>query len=187
MLPDTSSMTMRRIGCGVLSNCGDRLRLALVAHLEVVAAERGDEAAVAIGHGAKTRTASLAAAKHRLLRAGAAPRTSTRPRRAPHGTDSWLGYFLLSYGNRCTPVRFPGRRPFRSNTESIGYDAPRRTSRDPHPHSRAGCAGRIGRDGPARRKTDCNRACLIGFADTYLKALARRTRRTPSRWRPTRR
>ena len=39
-------MTIRRIGCGVLSKMRDRLRLAFVADLEVGLRERGDEAAV---------------------------------------------------------------------------------------------------------------------------------------------
>ena len=37
MLPETSSMTMSRMGCGRVVEQRDRLRLALVAHFEVVA------------------------------------------------------------------------------------------------------------------------------------------------------
>ena len=48
MLPETSSMTTSRIGCGRLSNCVIGCGLSLVADLELVLRESGDEAAVAV-------------------------------------------------------------------------------------------------------------------------------------------
>jgi hypothetical protein len=45
MLPDTSSMRIRRIGCRAVVELRERLRLALVAHFEVVTREVRDQPA----------------------------------------------------------------------------------------------------------------------------------------------
>ncbi len=70
MLPETSSMTISRIGLGRVVELGDRLRLALVAHLEVVLCQGGDEPAVSIRHGDEDTDGVAPAAKDRLLPPG---------------------------------------------------------------------------------------------------------------------
>ena len=55
---------------GPVIELGDRLRLAVVAQLELVLGEIGDELAVAIGDGGEHANGVAAGAKGRLLRAG---------------------------------------------------------------------------------------------------------------------
>ena len=55
---------------GRVVELGDRLRLALVAHLEVVLRQRRDEPAVSIGHGDEDTDGVAAAAEDRLLEPG---------------------------------------------------------------------------------------------------------------------
>ena len=67
MLPDTSSITMRRIGLWRLVELNDRLGRALVANLEVLLLERRDQPAVAIGHRGEDTDGITGAAKDWLL------------------------------------------------------------------------------------------------------------------------
>ena len=78
MLPETSSMTMSRMGCGRVVEQRDRLRLPFVAHLEVVLRERRDEPAVSIRDGDEDAHGVARAAEDRLL----------PPGRAKHAKDT---------------------------------------------------------------------------------------------------
>ena len=70
MLPDTSSITMRRMGWGVLSNSVMGCGFPSSRTSKSVCCEGRDEPAVAIGHGDKHANRVAATAKHRLLRRG---------------------------------------------------------------------------------------------------------------------
>ena len=83
-------------GLGRVVEQRDRLRLAFVAHLEVVPRERRDEPAVSIGHGDEDADGVARAAKDRLLRrAGAEHPENTRGKRSVreeprHAHDSFI-------------------------------------------------------------------------------------------------
>ena len=67
MLPETSSMTMSRMGCGVLSKSVIGCGLPSSRTSKSSAVERRDEPAVSIGHGGEDADDVAAAAKNRLL------------------------------------------------------------------------------------------------------------------------